>query len=256
STVHREYIEASNKEISKAVLGQTLTTDIGSAGSYAAAQAHNLVRQDLAASDRRRISTCFNRLASVWTFYNYGAGVLPPAFEFVKDEDLQKDRAERDAKLYAIGWRPKKTYIEREYEIPGEDFDIPENAAQGMQNRTAARRFASCPCGCGGSIAKHNFFQECKPSLFASKEEKQKAKDRRLINEFAKQMLEAGQDEIDKSVEAYADALGTADDYEDAFEALVSAYKKRSLDDFTSIIDNVRFAAQGIGEASEGGRHA
>jgi phage gp29-like protein len=251
STVHREYIEASNKEISKAVLGQTLTTDIGSAGSCAAAQAHNLVRQDLAASDRRRVSTCFNRLAAVWTFYNYGAGVFPPAFEFVKDEDLQKDRAERDAKLYAIGWRPKKTYIEREYEIPEEDFDIAENAARGMRNRTAARPFASCPCGCGGGIAKHNFFQDRKPSFFASKVEKQKAKDRRLMNEFAKQMLEAGQEEIDKAVEAYAGALGTAGDYEDAFEALVPAFTKRSLDDFTSVIDNVRFAAQGIG-----GRHA
>ncbi|MDR2446783.1 MAG: DUF935 domain-containing protein, partial [Treponema sp.] len=117
STVHKEYIEASNKEMSKAALGQTLTTDIGNAGSYAAAQAHNLVRRDLAAGDRHHASTCFNRLAAVWTFYNYGADVFPPAFEFVKDEDLLKDRAERDVKLYAIRWRPKKAYIEREYEI-------------------------------------------------------------------------------------------------------------------------------------------
>jgi hypothetical protein len=76
------------------------------------------------------------------------------------------------------------------------------------------------------------------------------------MNVFAKQMLEAGQDEIDKSIEAYADALGTADDYEDAFEALVSAFNKRSLDGLAHSIDEVRFAAQGIGEASEGGRHA
>jgi phage gp29-like protein len=53
STVHKEYIEACNKEISKAVLGQTLTTEIGDKGSYAAAQAHNIVRRDLAAADRR-----------------------------------------------------------------------------------------------------------------------------------------------------------------------------------------------------------
>ncbi|MDR3123822.1 MAG: DUF935 domain-containing protein [Treponema sp.] len=251
STVHREYIEASNKEISKAVLGQTLTTDIGNAGSYAAAKAHNLVRQDLAAADRRRISACFNRLAAVWTFYNYGAGVFPPAFEFVKDEDLQKDRAERDAKLYAIGWRPKKAYIEREYGIPEEDFDIAESAVQGMQNRTAARQFASCPCGCGGNISKHNFFRDYRPSIFASKTEKQKAKDNRLMNEFAKQMLEAGQDELDQAIEAYADALGTADDYGDASKALLSAFNKRSLDGLARVIDETRFAAQGIG-----GRHA
>ena len=256
STVHKEYIEACNKEISKAVLGQTLTTDIGSAGSYAAAQAHDLVRKDLAASDRVRISECFNRLAAVWSFYNYGGGVAPPKFEFVKDEDLYEKRAERDVKLYSIGWRPRKAYIEREYEIPEEDFDITENTAQGMKNGTAARRFASCPCGCGGNISKHNFFQDYKPSLFASKAEKQKAKDYRLMNEFAKQMLEAGQDEIDKAIEAYADALGTVDDYEDASEALLSAFTKRPLDGLAHIIDETRFAAQGIGEASEGGSHA
>ncbi|MDR1325093.1 MAG: DUF935 domain-containing protein [Treponema sp.] len=159
STVHREYIEACNKELSKAVLGQTLTTGIGSAGSYAAAQAHNLIRQDLAAAGLRRVSTCFNRLAAVWTYYNYGVRVLPPTFEFVKDEGLQKDRAERDAKRYTIGWRPTKAYIEREYEIPREDFDIMEGAVQGIQNRATARHSASCPCGRGGSMVRRDFFQ-------------------------------------------------------------------------------------------------
>ena len=76
------------------------------------------------------------------------------------------------------------------------------------------------------------------------------------MNGFAKQMLEAGQDEIDQAIEAYAEALGTVDNFEDASEALLSAYNKRSLDNFTRVIDEVRFAAQGIGEASERGRHA
>ena len=44
NSVHKEFIDAANAEISKAVLGQTLTTEIGDKGSYAAAQAHNLVR--------------------------------------------------------------------------------------------------------------------------------------------------------------------------------------------------------------------
>jgi hypothetical protein len=66
SSVHSGYIEAANKEISKAVLGQTLTTEVGANGSYAAAKAHDLVRKDLAASDRVRVSECFNRLAAVW----------------------------------------------------------------------------------------------------------------------------------------------------------------------------------------------
>jgi hypothetical protein len=97
-----------NAEISKAVLGETLTTEIGDKGSYDAAKAHNLVWEDLATADRRRISAAFNRLAVVYTFYNFGAEVVAPQFEFVQDEDLQKERAVWDKELYGIGWRPRK----------------------------------------------------------------------------------------------------------------------------------------------------
>lgn len=249
SNVHAEYIEAANKEISKAVLGQTLTTDIGSTGSYAAAQAHNLVRQDLAAADRRRISACFNRLAAVWTYYNYGADVLPPLFEFVKDEDLQKERAERDTKLYALGWRPKKTYIEREYDIPQEDFDIQhETAAKNETFSTAEKEHScytkGCECGCSYN-GKETFFKKA-ASLFAGKNARRHIKDNRLMQEFNNSIQQKGQEEIDKSIESYVTALGTVDDYEDASKALLAAYKNRSLDKAASLIDNVRFAAIGI----------
>jgi len=86
SGIHSGCIETVNKEISKAVLGRTLTTDIGSAGSYAAARAHNLVREGLAVSDRKQIAEDFTRLVKVRTFYNFGEEVSPPEFEFAKDD--------------------------------------------------------------------------------------------------------------------------------------------------------------------------
>jgi phage gp29-like protein len=122
--IHREYIDAANAEVSKAVLGQTLTTEIGDKGSYAAAAAHNLVREDLAESDRRRVGAAFNRLASVYTFYNFGPGVVSPKFEFIKDEDLQKERAERDRNLYQTSWRPRKGYFIKQYGMDEDDFDL------------------------------------------------------------------------------------------------------------------------------------
>jgi phage gp29-like protein len=235
------------------VLGQTLTTDIGSAGSYAAAKAHNLVREDLAAADRRRISACFNRLAAVWTFYNFGTDVAPPSFEFVKDEDLQTDRAERDVKLYALGWRPKKSYITREYEIPEEDFDIKSDAGA-FKKLTVPPTFS---CGCGAASSgddKQSALQKF-AALFASKEDKQhekdNARDTRLMREFAKIMLREGQENINGQIENYADALGNVTDFDDAREALLSSYGKNSFEDFAHTLDEVRFAAQGIG-----GRHA
>jgi phage gp29-like protein len=70
------------------VPGQTLTTDIGSAGSYAAAQAHNLVREGLAASDRKRIAEDFTRPAKVRAFYNSGEEVPPPKSGFARDMEV------------------------------------------------------------------------------------------------------------------------------------------------------------------------
>jgi phage gp29-like protein len=254
STVHSEYIEAANKEISKAVLGQTLTTDIGKAGSYAAAQAHNLVREDLAAADRRRISACFNRLAAAWTFYNFGSEVKPPLFEFVRDEDLQTERAERDKNLYAVGWRPKKSYIVREYEIPEEDFDIAETPAAkeggGVFSQSPDR--SGCPRGCERP-ARKNLFSKFKAALSASKAGRRNAKDRRLMKEFRDLMLEEGQDALDGQIESYIDALGNVENFEDAGAALLSACNKSGYGKFAALIDEVRFAAQGVGGA-HGGR--
>ena len=83
-------------------------------------------------------------------------------------------------------------------------------------------------------------------SLFADTQTKRQLNARQLMDSFNKAMQEKGQDTIDKSIESYVNALGTVDDYQDASKALLSAYKNRSLDTLTSLIDNVRFAAIGV----------
>jgi phage gp29-like protein len=247
NTVHNTYIAMANAEISKAVLGQTLTTEIGDKGSYAAAQAHNEVREDLAAADRRRIAAAFNRLASVYTFYNFGPEVIPPQFTFAQDEDLQTDRAERDTKLYGMGWRPKKSYISREYEIPEEDFEMqePSAAASGFSRREPHP--AGCSCGC----REPRGFTAALAALFASKADRAARRDERLMREFETQMLPSGQEEIDQTIEAYADALGGVQNFDGAAEALMAAWRKRNPARLASLTNEVRFAANGIG-----GRHA
>jgi phage gp29-like protein len=206
------------------------------------------VREDLAAADRRRISACFNRLAAVWTLYNYGADVAPPAFEFVKDEDLQKDRAERDAKLYAIGWRPKKSCIAREYEIPEEDFDIakPPSAKEPGGAFSEDGNRSGCSCG-HGKPAKQKLFSKIITALSMPKAEKLNAKDRRLMAEFRDMMLEAGQEAVDEQIESCADALGNVNNFEEARAALLAAYNKNDYGKFAALVDEVRFVAQGLG---------
>jgi phage gp29-like protein len=244
SNIHREFIDAANAEVSKAVLGQTLTTEIGDKGSYAAAQAHNLVREDLAGNDRRSIGAAFNRLSRVYTFYNFGPEVIPPRFEFVKDAELHRDRAERDAVLVKTGWKLSRAHVSREYGIPEEELEpvAQSPAASGFGIRGDLPAFPS-PCCHGNSNAV---------SLFASREEKAAARDRRLMEEFAETMYAAGQKEIDGAVESYADALGKVNSYGDAARAIAEAYKKRGAGPLARVIQEVRYAAAGIGGARRG----
>jgi phage gp29-like protein len=238
SNVHKEYIAMANAEISKAILGQTLTTEIGDKGSYAAAKAHNLVREDLAKADRQRVCAAFNHLAAIYTRYNFGPDVVPPRFEFIKDEDLQKDRAERDRILYAIGVQPKKGYISREYSIPEEEFDLIHDKGNKPAGFSVGNT-SVCSCGQQGSLI--NRFA----SLFAKN-----TKDERLMQEFSGELLSDGQDELDRTIESYVDALGKVSNYKDAQKALAEVYQNRTVEPFTHLINEVRFAAQGIG-----GRH-
>ena len=265
SDVHSAYIQMANAEISKAVLGQTLTTEIGEKGSYAAATAHNLVREDIAAADRRRISAAFNRLAAVYTFYNFGAEAPPPLFQFVKDEDLQSDRAERDVKLYQVGWRPTKEYIVREYGMQEEDFDMQEESGGDLfpgfdhgnsQIIPDKKHPENCPCGCRQGAKKQQPLFGKLASLFVSAEAKERKNNHRLMDQFEVGLLKAAQEEADAAVDSIIDAMGQAHSFEDAFEIVGALYDRSSPSGCAALIDEARYAASQIGARTgqKGGR--
>ena len=222
-----------------------MTTELGGkTGSYAAAQTHDLVRKDLAASDRRMISAAFDRLARAYSVYNFGIEAAPPMFRFVEDEELYRERVERDVELYGMGWRPSKKYIAREYEMQEEDFEVVGDKEAKREGFSRTHSQSGCSCG---KVTKENPFQKLKAALFTSKEEKRYAKDKKLMAEFEDMMLEAGQESIDNMIESYVDALGMVDNYKEARGALSVAYGKQSLEDIAHGIDEVRYASGGIG---------
>lgn len=118
--------DACNADISKAILGQTLTTELSSTGSLAAAQTHNEVRKDIILSDARIIEETLNQIVR-WTIdQNFGKDVAAPAFRFSEPEETNKQLAERDAILSGIGVRFTPKYIQRAYNLGEKDFTIVE----------------------------------------------------------------------------------------------------------------------------------
>ena len=105
-----------DKQVSKAILGQTMTADDGSSKSQA--QVHDEVRGDIRDSDALQLSDTLGRdLVRPWVDLNYGPQEHYPRLILVTDEpdDLVK-KAERDGNLSKnSGVVFSIPYFEREY---------------------------------------------------------------------------------------------------------------------------------------------
>jgi phage gp29-like protein len=86
--IYEKLAEFCNRENSKAILGQTLTADVGNSGSRALGDVHNEVRLDLAKSDARRASTTIrSHIIRPLVGFNFGWDAALPKYAPVYEED-------------------------------------------------------------------------------------------------------------------------------------------------------------------------
>lgn len=123
--IFEKLIDKMNSEISKAILGQTLTTEIGSSGSYAASHTHMAVRQDIIDTDRKLVETVINQLIQ-WIYEINFPNAEVPIFELYAPEDVDLTLAQRDKILSETGVKFTKEYFIKTYGLEEEDFDIVE----------------------------------------------------------------------------------------------------------------------------------
>lgn len=117
---------ALSRSIQKLVLGQTLTSDVGDSGSYAAAKVHDQVRQDKRHADIRLVSPTIQDVIDTLCDLNR----LPRLdFEMADDTGLEEARAARDALLVEKGIvKLTKDYILDKYDFKEEHIEIAEAA--------------------------------------------------------------------------------------------------------------------------------
>lgn len=85
SDTYEKLADFVNKEISKLILGQTMTSEEGS--SYSQAQVHNVVREDIAKADIRQIMETINsQLIVPYCKFNFGILKEYPKFELFKPD--------------------------------------------------------------------------------------------------------------------------------------------------------------------------
>ena len=137
-----------NQEITKVILGQTLTTETGhsgrgSSGGKAAASIHEDVRQDYIKADADMLSNQLNAQLIRWIVdYNFFEVKKYPKLwiRTSQDKDL-KPLADRDAVLQKMGLKIPDSYLYETYGIPqprtGDKTSNPLPASKGARVSTA-----------------------------------------------------------------------------------------------------------------------
>lgn len=123
----KDYIEFWNNEISIRVLGQTLTTEVGDSGSYAAANVHNTVRNDIVVSDMLLVKEAVNEIIQrLLTLNNLNVKEFPRLhWREEVNVEYQKARAEIFSNLKNTGYIVKKENVESEFGVEVEEYEPP-----------------------------------------------------------------------------------------------------------------------------------
>lgn len=121
--IYEKLIDKMNAEISKAILGQTLTTEIGTTGSYAASNTHMEVRKDIVDADKKLVESVINQLIQ-WIYEINFNSKDAPIFELFELEDIDLTLAQRDKILSETGVKFTKKYFMKNYGLEDEDFEI------------------------------------------------------------------------------------------------------------------------------------
>lgn len=127
---YKSYKNAMNIEISKSVLGETLTIENSETGSQAATETHLSVLESLQAEDRQMVENGFNGIFKIMTVLNFGEEVEAPRALLVDRANLNEKLAARDSILCEkLSVKFSKGYISKTYNIDEEDFEISEPVA-------------------------------------------------------------------------------------------------------------------------------
>ncbi len=121
--IYEKLIDKMNAEISKAILGQTLTTEIGSTGSYAASNTHMDVRKDIIDSDKKLVEKTLNQLIK-WIYEINFTSEQVPVFELYEEEDVDLALSQRDEILTKTGVKFTKEYFIKTYGFEDEDIEV------------------------------------------------------------------------------------------------------------------------------------
>ena len=116
-------IDLCNREMSKALTGQAMVSELHGVGSRAASETAAKRQNSINDSDRDIAVAGMGQIFGWITRFNLGDGIAPPKIEFYQHENQGKDRAETYQLVANMGARPSRDAMLEELGIPEAETD-------------------------------------------------------------------------------------------------------------------------------------
>lgn len=205
---HKAIVDWADQAMSKAWLGETLTTEqTSSGGTQAMATVHNDVRADLALDDAAMIESSINQLIR-WIYeINWPNEKEIPWMNIILPEDLQEARLNRDIKLTQLGVKFNAQYITDVYGIDEKYFEMTEVQPQGGM---FAEHDDDCHCFAEGSV---------------------KNKIEKMIQDLSAEDLQEQIEELARPIIDLAEHCGNYEQFEEELYKILPNLSSKKMDD-------------------------
>ena len=227
-----------DEQISKAILGQTLSSDSGG-GSYAQGKVHNEVRHDLTVADAKALAVTIRRdIIKPLVEYNFGYNMNIPFFTFdCQEAEDQKETVDIYKTLVCdMGLKIPESHIYKKFNIPkpedGEKVLEPREISQMQQSLT------------DDSLLTHSLKQE------GGEEQEQ-------IDAMAIEAMKQAESAFQEMMKPILNIVDTADDLETLQKALKDEkaikklYKEMDSPELEDVLHQAIYLSELIGRSME-----
>jgi phage gp29-like protein len=246
-----------DRAVSKAVLGQTLTTEIKGEGSFAASKTHDEVRGEVTKADADLLCECLNQSLVRWIVDLNFAGVTDYPQVWVQTEEGEdlKERIEVDKGLVKeIGLPVAKKYFYETYGVPepqkGEEVVAPPQPppAPALPQAAEGKSPLGPPFGKGGKNTAT--FSDGFPPLLGKGGRGDFTPEQQALESLADQAAAEAVAALAANEARFDEAVQTASSYEEAIGNLLALFPALNVDSLTSVLERSLFAAHMHGRAT------
>lgn len=221
-----------DKQISQAILGQNLTSDV-SVGSLAAAEVHDSVKEEIIADDAKIVERFFSDVFRYIRDVNFPSSRVPK-LSLKSPKQANKDLADRDKILSEIGVVFKKDYFVKTHGIEEQDFEVKseDSSSAATPGEFAESRSPSSPAKVG-------------------EESEDDFEDQNAVDNFI-ESFKAGdfQNFADELLAPVLRIVAESKDFSECMEALSEAYPEMSSEGLESALSQAIFVSENLGRVS------